>query len=136
MSIRARFLAEVRKTLGTPYQHRGRIAGVALDCVGVPIVAMAAVGIVVPEPPPYGTMPPSMVEQLLPFFDRVETAEPGDLAAILWHGEPRHCAIVSGHTENGVPIIIHALARIGRVAEHTISRAYRVHSFWRLKEPT
>lgn len=135
MSLRAAFLAEVRKTIGTRYQHRGRIAGVALDCVGVPIVAMRAVGILVPEPQPYGTMPPPIVEQLLPWFARVETAEPGDLVAMLWHGEPRHCGIVSGVTDEGVPTIIHALARVGRVAEQTLSRGYRVHSFWRLKEP-
>lgn len=134
MGLGQRFAAEARKLAGTPYRHRGRLAGVALDCVGVLIVAMRACGIEVAEPEPYGTMPPSIVDRLGSHFVRVDEAQVGDVLAIMWGDQPRHCAVVSRFTIDGAPIVVHALARVGKVAEHTLSPGYRVHSIWRLKE--
>lgn len=134
MNLGERFARESRKLVGSPYQHRGRLAGVALDCVGVLIVAMRACGIEVVEPAPYGTMPPSVADQLGGYFDRADEVKVGDVLAIMWGDTPRHCAVVSRFTEDGTPIITHALARVGKVAEHTLTSRYRIHSIWRLKE--
>lgn len=131
----ADFVDAVRSLVGTRYMHRGRIAGEALDCVGVPIAAMAMCGVALPEPAPYGSMPPSVVEQLravadeVPIDDRVD----GDLLAIMWAGEPRHLAVLVG-CRNGRDIIVHAKANIGRVAMQGLPRGFRVHSCWRLRE--
>ena len=129
------FVDAVKALVGTRYQHRGRIGGEALDCVGVPIAAMALCGVVLPEPQPYGTVPPSVVDGLravadeVPIEDRVD----GDILAIMWAGEPRHLAVLVG-TRNGRDVVVHAKANIGRVAMQTLPVNFRVHSCWRLRE--
>ena len=129
------FVDAVKATVGTPYKHRGRIAGAALDCVGVPIAAMALCGVALPEPPPYGTVPGGLLDGLRQVCDEVplEDRADGDLLAIMWAGEPRHCAVIVGN-DHGREVIVHALARIGKVAMQTLPRSLRVHSCWRLKE--
>lgn len=131
---RDQFVEAVRSLVGTPYQHRGRIAGQALDCVGVPIAAMALCGVVLPEPPPYGTVPGGLLEQLAPLADQVVYSEraPGDLLAIWWAGEPRHLAVVVDRLP-GRDIIVHAKANLGRVAAQSLPAGFRVHSVWRLR---
>ena len=43
--MRAEFIAAARSYLRTPYGHQGRMPGVLLDCVGVPICAARQVGL-------------------------------------------------------------------------------------------
>lgn len=135
MIAQARFVGAVKFTVGTPYKHRGRIAGVGLDCVGVPMCALAMCGVILPEPPPYGMFPGSIIHGLtghcieVPMCDRTE----GDLLAILWKNEPRHAAVIVSR-EGDADMIVHALARIGKVAMHQMHRGYRVHSCWRFRE--
>ena len=39
-------VAEAMTWLGTPYQHRQRLRGVAVDCAGLPLEVYAAVGLI------------------------------------------------------------------------------------------
>jgi hypothetical protein len=34
-------VAIARETIGTPYAHQGRVAGLALDCAGVPVTSQS-----------------------------------------------------------------------------------------------
>ena len=43
---RAAVVAEAMTWLGTPYQHRQRLRGVAVDCAGLPLEVYAAVGLI------------------------------------------------------------------------------------------
>lgn len=126
--MRAQFIAAARALVGTPYQHRGRLPGIALDCVGVVVLAAAACGVTIPEPAPYGTVPTGLLAGLARSCDPVEIAQPGDVLAILWAGEPRHLGILVGGDR-----MVHARARCGMVSEETLRRGYRVHSAWRVR---
>lgn len=134
MIQRTAFAAAAQQLVGTPFRHRGRVPGGALDCVGVVVAAAAACGLVLQEPPPYGTMPPSIVGGMAAAFVEIPAAERGvgDVIAILWLGEPRHLAVIVGGDARR-EVIVHAKANIGRVAEHRIPRGWRVHSAWRLR---
>lgn len=136
MIAQGRFVEAVRFTVGTPYKHRGRIAGVGLDCVGVPMCALAMCGLTLPEPPPYGTFPGSIIHGLIQHCDEVPLCDrtEGDLLAIMWKDEPRHAVVIVDRGDDGIDMIVHALARLGKVAMHPMSRSYRVHSCWRFRE--
>lgn len=130
MIARADFVAAVRSLVGTPYRHRGRLAGIACDCIGVPILALRACGITIDEPAPYGTVPSGLREGLARYCDEVmvDEAAPGDLLAVLWAGEPRHVAVLVDPGR-----IVHARASTGRVVEQPLTRGYMINSAWRIR---
>ena len=127
------FLAVVRACVGTPVRHRGRVPGRGLDCVGVPIVALAACGVMVPEPPPYGSVPsPSELRAgLLRIGAQVPIPErrPGDVLVMFWRGEPAHVGVL---VEDD--LVVHARARTGVVAMERLGRGHRLAECWRLTE--
>ena len=132
----AEFVAVVRSFVGTRYQHRGRLPGIGLDCVGIPIVGLARVGLVVQEPPPYGMIPSGLIDGvngLATYCDKVEVPQVGDIEAIMWGREPRHCAIVIDVRRDGCVWIVHARARNGQVSCEPLTRDYCVHSHWRVR---
>lgn len=102
MSTRADFLAEVRKTVGTPFHHQGRVPGVGLDCPGPMIHAAWALGLA-PRTEnitgyslqPDGVSLQSFCEQ---YMDRIDfsEAEPGDVVLCRFReGHPQHLGVLS-----------------------------------------
>lgn len=131
----AEFIAAALATCGTPFVHRGRTPGVALDCAGVVKSSLAAIGVGSGDEL-YGTSAADVTPHLAATFDQVplEQRGAGDVVAIWWAGAPRHLAILVGRNSGGVDLVVHALARVGHVAVEPLTRAYRVHSCWRLRE--
>lgn len=131
MIARADFVAAVKALVGTPVKHRGRLAGCGLDCVGVPIAALAACGVRLPEPEPYPQIPGAgaLEDHLRRHADVVGDEMPGDVLVLLWKGEARHVAI-----DVGDGLIVHARASMHRVVCEPMSRAHRVAARWRMRE--
>lgn len=112
-------LARAARTLvGTPFRLHGREPGVALDCVGVVLAALEALGRRAPEMRRYA-LRNSDVTQLFDLAapagfrlrDRA-TEAPGDLVLLRPGPAQHHLAIDTGGAR-----IVHAHAGLGRVVE-------------------
>lgn len=115
-------IAAARECLDTPFQHQGRIVGLALDCAGV-AVHVASKWFDVEQPPAYSRVPhDALLEQWIerqPFLVRADTPQAGDLLLMRFGNEPQHLAICAGDT------IIHAYQGIGRTVEHNLDDKWR-----------
>ena len=118
----AEIVAAARECLNTPFQHQGRIVGLALDCAGV-AVHVASKWHTVEQPPAYGRLPhDAMLEQWIerqPFLARAATPQAGDLLLMRFENEPQHLAIHAGET------MIHAYQSIGKTVEHNLDDKWR-----------
>jgi len=132
-------VAVARSWLGTPWQHQGRLPGVALDCVGLVICAARAVG-QVPADWDFNGYARAPDGSMLPLCDdmltRVPPAEmaPGDVAAIAIGSNPQHMAIVGDYRHGGLSLI-HSHSVVGRVVETRMlwSRGFRLSGVWRME---
>jgi cell wall-associated NlpC family hydrolase len=117
MTARAEVVAAARALVGTPYQHQGRLPGVALDCAGVVICVARACGLIEADfdvtgytPRPDGT--------LLAYCDRYLTrieqdaAGPGDVIVTRFGGEAQHFGILSPYLHGG-QAVVHAVTGRG-----------------------
>lgn len=124
-----RIVAAVRACVGTRFRSQGRIPGLALDCVGVVLVAAQAAGVAanVPAYALGGVLPD--VELLLRGHGcrRVAQPQPGDIIVIAPVGGQRHFGVL---TPAGV---VHAHAGLGRVVEGPLDADWPVVSAWRLR---
>ena len=136
MLERSRFLEAVKACVGTPVRHMGRRPGVGLDCVGLPIAALATCGVVVPPTDHYGTHPDeaTLTEGLASYCDRIdlEDAEPGDLLQVLAGRQARHVEVFTGYNECGQKLVTHAWARNGKVQVGILTDT--VMQAWRIRE--
>jgi len=128
-------VAAARNMIGTPFYHRGRSPGVALDCWGLVICTAWAVGLEFEDFTDYGNRPSA--EQVLSVIDarmyRASGALPGSMILTTIGGHPQHMGI---RTEGG---IIHAHNRIGggsttkvreeRWSERWSSRVYGIYDY-------
>lgn len=128
-------IAEARKHLKTPFVHQGRLPGIALDCVGLGIVVVTALGVECIDVQGYGTNPSNnLLDSALdnqPGFFKVTdgSMNRGDFLAMRWTRDLRHIAIYEGE------LIIHSYADVGMVCEHGFSDEWRkrVIAVYRLK---
>ncbi|MFA6280376.1 MAG: NlpC/P60 family protein [Bdellovibrionales bacterium] len=112
-------IAAARACLGTPFHHQGRVVGVGLDCIGLIVVAMQAVGRPVRDRLDYGRRPDgtSLIAALEAHGMRRASAmiEAGDILLFRYDHQPQHVALAtSGKT------MIHAFAVAGQVVETNI----------------
>lgn len=124
-------IAAVRACVGTRFRAQGRLAGVALDCVGVALVAASAAKVCVAVPPYSlgGDREPDLDDLIAASgCHAVAVAAPGDLLLVAPGPNRRHLAIV---TEAGV---VHAHAGLGRVVEGPLEPAWTILGAWRLPE--
>ena len=123
-------VAAVRACVGTRFRAQGRTPGLALDCVGVVLVAARAAGMGLPAAPAYalGGDHEADIDRVLETCGctRIEGAEPGDILVIAPAPRQRHLAVV---TPSGV---VHAHAGLGRVVEGPIDPNWIVIGAWRL----
>lgn len=119
---------------GTPYQHQGRLPGVALDCIGPLVVAAAHFGHRAPgwditgySPAPDGSLQPLLDEHL--------TRKPreqlglGDVVLNAFRlGPPRHIAIIVGE-QYGQWVMLHADGLVGRVQRERLQYERRYYRF-------
>lgn len=126
-------IAAARETLGTPFRHQGRIAGVGLDCAGVVCHVAARLGLHYEAPTNYPRTPyHGLLEATIEAQDcieRVTEKQPGDILLMRWKAEPMHLAIWTGST------IIHAYEGAGKCCEHIMDSAWqaRVVRVYRFK---
>lgn len=126
MIKRSAIVACARTYLGTPFKHQGRIRGLALDCVGLPICVARDLGLNVPDYNNYGAQ--QIDGQVLRECKKhlieidIEAMQPGDVICCRIP-IPSHTAIVSD-LPPGLGMI-HAYASNGKVVEHTIDFHWR-----------
>jgi NlpC/P60 family putative phage cell wall peptidase len=112
---RSAFITEARTWLDTPYQHQGRLKGVACDCIGLVICTAQAVGLTAYEPPGYskrpdGTLRAALEKQLdnVPLLE----AQGGDVLLFAFNSVPMHVGILTDADH-----LIHAYLPNKRVIE-------------------
>lgn len=117
---RGRFIAAARARIGTPFRHRGRSAH-SLDCLGLLVVALAAVGRSCEDRRKYGRAPEqdrlrdALAAHFGPPID--DEPQPGDVAVMRWVDRPQHVAIFGDYLHGGLSVI-HSDAAFGAVTEH------------------
>lgn len=130
----AAIVAAARGCVGTRFRSQGRRPGLALDCVGVALVAACAAGVADLATPAYTLSGDNE--------DRVEAVlqacgcqplgsappQPGDLIVVAPAPGRRHLAVV---TDTGV---VHAHAGLGRVVEAPVDPGWLPVSAWRLPD--
>ncbi len=127
-----KILVAARETLGTPFQHQGRLVGRGIDCAGVIVHVMRTLGLPYEDQSAYARVPrPGLLEAVLerqPNLAPTDDPQIGDVLLMQIRGNPQHLAIHAGST------IIHAYAEAGKSCEHgftpewrsRVVRAYRI----------
>jgi cell wall-associated NlpC family hydrolase len=134
----AEIVAAARAVLHTPYAHQGRVAGLALDCAGVPVHVAKSLGVPLVDYTRYGRLPvpAEMRAALDAHLERVPTEQmqPGDVVWIRFEKQPQHLAIVGDYVHGGLSLI-HAYnsAGVNRVVEHRMDDVWRsrIVACWR-----
>ena len=141
-------LVEARTWIDTPWQHQGRLKGVACDCAGLILgVGDNAGGLVLEITDAmyqkfarYGHQPLThvMVQALAHWMIKLEhssRALAGDVIYRRYGENPQHLAILTGPLLEPMSGVIHALARPSRrVVEQRTDQTWiggAVHSAWR-----
>ena len=120
----ADILAAARACLGTPFRHQGRIPGLALDCAGLVVHVVNALGLPYQDEQGYSRLPHhGRLEAALdmqPALRQIPVAEraPGDVLLMRFRAEPTHLGILAGDT------VIHAYEQAGKVCEHRMDAAW------------
>lgn len=141
MTTALEIVALARETIGTPYQHQQRVAGLALDCAGVPVHVAQRLGMSFEDLTNYGRLPvPDEMRRILDAnLIRVARAgmQPGDVAWIKFEREPQHFGVVGNYRYGGLSLI-HAYNGVGlaQVGEHRIDEAWarRIVAVWRFPQ--
>lgn len=120
---REQFVTEARTWLGTPFQHQGRLKGVACDCVGLVICTARALGLTEFEMTDYGRRPDGRLRPMLDMhMDAIPPAEAGaaDVLLFAWNASPIHVAILTDAEH-----LIHAYAPNRKVIETLMDERIR-----------
>lgn len=122
-ATREAFVAEARDWLGTPFQHQGRLKGVACDCIGLVIGTAQALGLSDFDMRDYGRRPDGrlrpLMEAHLTLVPLME-AQAGDVLLFQWNNCPLHVAILTSETS-----LIHAYLPNRKVIETDIDARMR-----------
>ena len=126
-------LVDVARTyVDTPFHHAGRLPGVGLDCIGVPVCAAIACGFDVEDVRAYPLRPNGMLQSIMESkLLRVDTRREGDVLLMRFdQALPHHLALLTG------PTIIHAHIAARKCVEQDFTEwwADRVMAIYRFKE--
>lgn len=131
---RSALVSTARGWLGTPWHHQGRLPGIGLDCVGLPVCVARAHEIHHEDRADYGRIPDPvrLIYALAASLECValEDRLPGDILCFeIRRGRPQHLAMI---TDYGM---IHTHQGVGEVVEHTLADPWlsRLHSVWRYR---
>lgn len=118
-------IAAARQCIGTPFHHQGRLAGVGLDCIGLVVHALRAVGMTVQDQTNYGKQPDgsALAEALLAHGAITVPSEErkgGDILLFRFHDEPQHVALATEKND-----FIHAYAPAGKVVAVSLNEVWR-----------
>lgn len=124
-------VAAARALLGTRFLHQGRTRR-GIDCIGLIVLAFAAVGVVLDDRTDYGRLPAdrkleqALTDNLGPSRGRPRTLADlrvGDVVSMAWGGEAAHVALVVDHPE-GLGLI-HTWSASNKVIEHRLTDEIR-----------
>lgn len=121
---RTAFITAAREWLNKPYRHRGRCER-GVDCIGLPAVALAAVGREIRDERVYSPAPDGLLlrDALIAHFGAPipkDQLQPGDIALMRWHQHPNHVGIVTEYPLGGLALL-HSLAANRMVIEHRLA---------------
>lgn len=133
---RADIVAEARGWIGTPFHHQASIRNIGCDCIGLIAGVALALGIrgadewhACPEYHSYSRQPDAklILRGCARFLEEIpiSAVTPADILLLRFERDPMHFALLSSTRP---PRVIHALSRLGRVAEHGISDALNGHA--------
>ncbi len=110
MTTREAVVAEARSWIGTPWHHAGRVKGVGVDCVGLPVGVLRACGAVAQDfdVPPYVQSPDgTMIKTCSRYMTQIKRSEMqiGDLIVLASDVVPQHLGIVGDYQHGGMSII-------------------------------
>ena len=137
-TLQAMICAEALSWVGTPYHHKARIKGVAVDC-GQLLAAVFCDALQLVREPDVGDYPPDwmkhrseerFLQALQTCAREVFTPEPGDIAIWMWGRCFAHAAIIIDW-----PMAVHADIRVGKVTPADVSQgrfAARPVQFYRV----
>lgn len=112
-----------RLCLGTCFHHQGRKQNVGLDCIGLIVVSLNAVGIEVRDRFDYGMRPDgiSLVEGIIKHGGfPVSVISPSDILLFRYDNQPQHVALATGDNS-----MIHSFAPAGKVVETAIGQYWK-----------
>jgi cell wall-associated NlpC family hydrolase len=128
--MRDMILYEARTWIGTPFHPGGRAKGVGVDCIGVVVGTMQALGLPIQDVVAYPMRPNGVLRrELNRQFDRVREAQLGDVLMMSFEREPHHVAFLAGAS------IIHCYAQVRRCVEQPYTDYWRdkVRGTYRLR---
>jgi hypothetical protein len=111
MILNEQIVTAAREWIDTPFQHLGRLKGVAVDCAGVLIGVCRRLGTVSPDfdittysPVPDGH---SMVVWCETYMKKIDAsfAQPGNAILLAVDEEPQHLGILGNYLYGGLSII-------------------------------
>lgn len=96
--------------IGTPFHHQGRVPGVGVDCIGVPIIVARMMGLVANDfdVSGYSAMPDGVELMKLAdqYMQRSDSDEVGGVTVVAWRdGPPQHFGVVVPHPHGGLGLI-------------------------------
>jgi hypothetical protein len=143
MAARSDIVRIARTYLGTPFHHRGRTPGVALDCAGLLVCDARELGLVSADfdVPSYTATPDgTMIEWCDRYMGARATKksmQPGDAICLITQREPgapeQHLGILADYRHGGLSIIHASNDRLHKgVIEHRLifSPAFRFAAAW------
>lgn len=143
MTTRADIVRVARGYLGTPWHHRGRQPGLALDCAGPLICVCRELGLLAPDfdVPEYGMTPDGTMHEWMDRYMGPRASksdmQPGDAVSLVTQKErdspEQHLGILGDYRHGGLSIIHASNDRLHmRVIEHRLmfSRTLRFAGAW------
>jgi len=125
---RSAFVADARTYMGVRFKHQGRSRR-GLDCIGLCVVAMRALGRPVWDSPAYGTtaatqgLREALVRNLGEPIPNKEGMHEGDIALMAFVGEPSHVGIITDYPLGGFALL-HTFAQVRKVVEHRMDEQW------------
>jgi cell wall-associated NlpC family hydrolase len=121
MTTRAEVIEAARSLLGTPYVHQARYPGLAIDCLGVPIVVARQCNMVAQtfDINGYSKFPDgTMVAQADTYMTRITQDEmrEADCVVVMFDSDPQHFGILVPYRHGGLAMV-HASSTHKKVIE-------------------
>lgn len=124
------FIQKARELIDTPYQHQGRLPGVAIDCLGVIILAAKNAGLLSNDWQDITDYKPNthnLLDRILEYGNRIDSPKIGAIACFANTPSKlisRHLGIIA--EKHNRMTVIHASAKAGRCIEQPLDDLYQI----------
>ena len=110
-----------RKLINTPFIHQGRLPGVGVDCIGLPILVAKALKLGDYDRSDYRRYPDGTMKEQIAAVCQPVKIQPGALLVFKISVAEQHCGFVSQYNR-GAFGLIHAWDIVGKVVEHRLTQ--------------